>query len=184
MLRLALLVLVISSIALLVRQMSGGEYSSFGNPLIRLSVKDVAMTAELVNTPKKIFLGLSHRQGLPEGRGMLFLMATRARHPFCMRDMLFPIDIIWIADGKVAGIQHNLSPTRPGGVKPPVPVPQALEVPAGFAERHGLKAGDPVRLQISALVLTILEAQAVVEYYPQCYYLKVKYFIRRFLQTK
>ena len=129
MLRLALLVLVLGAVALLVWLTSGREYSPFGNPLVRLSVKDVAITAELVNTPAKIYLGLSHRQELPAGRGMLFLMPRSARHAFCMRDMLLPIDIIWIAGGQVADIHHNRSPNAPGVVRPPVPVTQVLEVP-------------------------------------------------------
>ena len=65
-----------------------------------------------------------------------------------MRDMQFSIDIIWIADGKVAGVQPKLSPSDKGTFVSPVPVRLVLEVPGGFAETHGIKAGDPVVLNL------------------------------------
>ena len=62
MFRMALLILGIGFVALLIMQVLGQKYSPFGNLLIRLSVKDVPITAELVSTPDKTYLGLSHRQ--------------------------------------------------------------------------------------------------------------------------
>ena len=122
-------------------------YSASGNPLTRLTVKDIPVVAEVVSTPKKLYLGLSHRQDLPEGRGMLFLMGEARRYAFCMRDMRFPIDIIWITNGKVAGLHKQLSPSSKGSFRAPVPVSLVLEVPAGFVDRHGIKVGDPVTSQ-------------------------------------
>ncbi len=126
----------------------GQEYSEAGNLLTRLTVKGVPVTAEVVSTPQKTYLGLGRRQNLPEGTGMLFILRKTAYQTFCMRDMLIPIDIIWIADGKVAGITPKLSPSDRGGFTSPVPVRLVLEVPAGFAERHGIQVGEPVSLEI------------------------------------
>ena len=125
------------------------EFSKYGNPLATVTVKKVPVVAEVVNTPKKLYQGLSHRKELPEGRGMLFLMEAARRHAFCMRDMHFPIDIIWIADGKVAGLHQKLSPGDKGSFRAPVPVPVVLEVPGGFVGRYGIKIGDPVVLPMS-----------------------------------
>ncbi|MFW6113125.1 MAG: DUF192 domain-containing protein [Thermodesulfobacteriota bacterium] len=122
----------------------GQEFSDYGNPLTTVHVKEIPVEAEVVSSPKKRYLGLSHRPELPEGRGMLFVMGAARRHAFCMRDMRFPIDIIWIADGKVAGLHKELSPNDKGSFRAPVPVPLVLEVPAGFADRYGLEVGDPV----------------------------------------
>lgn len=139
---------IILSIGLLARTASSQEYSKYGNPLSRLTVKGVPVLAEVVSTPKKQYLGLSHRKELPEGRGMLFLMQQNTRQKFCMRDMLISIDIIWIADGKVAGIHKNLSPLDKSLFRSPVPVRLVLEVPGGFADRYGIKVGDPVELKM------------------------------------
>jgi uncharacterized membrane protein (UPF0127 family) len=146
--RRTLLTLALFVASLLPGLVWGQDYSEYGNHLTRLTVKDIPVVAEVVSTPEKLYLGLSHRKELPEGRGMLFLMSTEKRHAFCMRDMFFSIDIIWIADGKVAGIHQRLSPNDKGSFRAPVPVRLVLEVPGGFAERHQVKTGDPVKLQL------------------------------------
>jgi len=146
--RRSLLVLAVVATILLAVPVWGQEFSEAGNLLTNLTIGDVPVTAEVVSTPEKLYLGLGRRQSLPDGRGMLFLMQTAALQSFCMRDMHFAIDIIWIANGKVAGIEPKLSPSFQGIVTSPVPVRLVLEVPGGFAERHGIKVGDPVRLQL------------------------------------
>ena len=146
--RRSLLVLVVVAAVLLAVPVLGQEFSESGTLMTHLTIRDVPITAEVVSAPQQVYLGLSRRQGLPEGRGMLFLLDQTGLHSFCMRDMLFSIDIIWIADGKVAGIDSRLSPTDQGTFTPPVPVRLVLEVPGGFAERHGIKAGDQVMLQL------------------------------------
>jgi len=143
-----LLVHAVMAIILLAAPVRGQEFSEVGNLLTKLTIGDVPVTAEVVSTPQKLYLGLGKRQGLAEGRGMLFLMNASAPQTFCMRDMQFPIDIIWIANGKVAGIEPKLSPSFKGDVTSPVPVRLVLEVPGGFIERHNIKVGDPVRLQL------------------------------------
>lgn len=147
--RKAILLSIVFAAALLpAMPVPGQEYSEFGNPLTRLTIKGVPITAEVVTTPEKRYKGLSQRRELPEGAGMLFLFTTPGRYAFCMRDMHFPIDIIWIADGKVAGIHPNLSPADPRSFVPPVPVRLVLELPGGFADRHAIKAGDRLELQL------------------------------------
>jgi uncharacterized membrane protein (UPF0127 family) len=146
--RRSLLLPVLVATVLLAAPVWGQEFSEAGNLLTHLTVGDVPVTAEVVSTPQKLYLGLGKRQGLVEGRGMLFLMNKPALQVFCMRDMHFPIDIIWIANSKVAGIEPKLSPNFTGDVTSPVPVRLVLEVPGGFTERHNIKVGDPVRLQL------------------------------------
>ena len=125
----------------------GQEVSEQGNPWVRVSLGKVVVKAEAVQTPELIYLGLSYRNELPEGRGMLFFMPTKEVQVFCMRGMHLPLDFIWITDGQVAGITRNVPATFAGTVNSPAPVDQVLEVPGGFADRHGIKTGDRVKLQ-------------------------------------
>ncbi|MGQ9688882.1 MAG: DUF192 domain-containing protein [Desulfobaccales bacterium] len=143
--------LVAGAAALLSVPAPGEELSEYGNPLTRLRIKGVQIIAEVVSTPDRLYLGLSHRPQLSEGMGMLFVMGQADRHSFCMRDMRFGIDIIWIAKGRVAALHKGLSPRDTGDFRPPVPVPLVLEVPAGFADRHGIKVGDRVEGDLPAL---------------------------------
>jgi uncharacterized membrane protein (UPF0127 family) len=139
------LLLFICCLAVLVAAPGWGqENSGADNPLTRLTVNGVPVTAEVVSTPEKAHLGLGQRQSLAEGRGMLFLLPIRGIQAFCMRDMHFSIDIIWIDDGRVVGIQPELSPSDKNTFFSPVPLQEVLEVPGGFAQRHGIKVGDPV----------------------------------------
>jgi uncharacterized membrane protein (UPF0127 family) len=128
-------------------QAGGQEVSEHGNPWVRVTVGKVTVQAEAVRTPERLYLGLSYRTELPEGRGMLFFMPNQEVQTFCMRGMRLPLDLIWISAGRVAGITRNVPPTFPGELTSPAPVNQVLEVPGGFADRHGIKAGDPVRWQ-------------------------------------
>ena len=105
------------------------------------------MQAEAVRTPERLYLGLSYRGELPEGRGMFFFMPAKEVQTFCMRGMRIPLDLIWISDGRVAGHHPERAPDLPGNLTSPAPVTHVLEVPGGFADRHGIKAGDPVRWQ-------------------------------------
>ena len=125
----------------------GQEISEHGNPWVRVTVGKVTVKAEAVRTPERLYLGLSNRSELPEGRGMLFFMPAKEVQTFCMRGMRLPLDLIWISDGRVAGITRNVPPTFPGNLNSPEPVTHVLEVPGGFADRHGIKAGDRVEWQ-------------------------------------
>jgi uncharacterized membrane protein (UPF0127 family) len=123
------------------------EVSEHGNPWVTVTVGKVTVKAETVQTPELLYLGLSGRKELPEGRGMLFLMPAKGLQFFCMREMLLPLDLIWISNGRVAGVTRNVPQTFPGDLPSPGPVTQVLEVPAGFADRHGIKTGDQVGWQ-------------------------------------
>jgi uncharacterized membrane protein (UPF0127 family) len=122
----------------------GQEVSAQGNPWLWVTIGKVTVKAEAVRTPERLHLGLSYREELPEGQGMLFFMPTLGEQRFCMRGMRFPLDLVWIVDGRVAGITGNVPPTFPGDLPSPEPVNYVLEVPGGFTEKSGIKAGDRV----------------------------------------
>ena len=123
----------------------GQDVSAQGNPWLWVTISKVKVKAEAVSTPERLYLGLSYRRELPEGRGMLFFMPETEVQTFCMRGMHFPLDLIWIVDGRVAGLTLNVPPTFPGDLPSPVPVNYVLEVPGGFADRYGIKVGDRVK---------------------------------------
>ena len=139
--------LLLAALAGLAGGDEGQEVSEHGNPWVRVSVGGVTVQAEAVRTPERLYLGLSYRSELPEGRGMLFFMPEKEVQTFCMRGMRLPLDLIWISDGRVAGLTRNVPPTFPGNLNSPAPVTHVLEVPGGFADRHGIKTGDRVRWQ-------------------------------------
>ena len=109
-----------------------------------IKIKDAEVAIEIADTPALREKGLSGREELGENEGMLFVFDSSSPRSFWMKDMHFPIDIIWIGeDKKVAGVSANISPnTFPQSFSSPVPVPYVLEVSAGWTERHGITPGD------------------------------------------
>jgi len=127
--------------------LAGEEVSEYGNPFIWVTIGPVTVKAEVVNTPEKIYLGLSYRKELPEGRGMLFVMPSQDYQNFCMRGMRFPLDIIWLVPGRIVGLEKIVPAQHQGTLTSPAAVDHVLEVPAGFCDRYGIKVGDPVTWQ-------------------------------------
>jgi uncharacterized membrane protein (UPF0127 family) len=90
--------------------------------------------------------GLSGRISMAPDEGLLFIFPTAGDYGFWMKDMNFPIDIVWIdADRKVAGISENLLPeSYPTNYFPPKNIVYVLELNAGAAQKAGLKTGSAV----------------------------------------
>ena len=118
-------------------------------PTASIKVAGQVLTVELAQTPLAWAKGLSGRDSLTEDRGMLFIFPNVDRHSFWMKKMKFPIDIIWINDGKIVDIAPNVQPSLdnpPSSYLPRLPVKFVLEVAAGFSEKNGLKIGDEIKM--------------------------------------
>lgn len=118
-------------------------------PTAQIMIVGKTLTVELAQTPLAWKRGLSGRELLEEDRGMLFIFPKTDRHSFWMKDMKFPIDIIWIEEEKVIDIAPNLQPNLDNpspSYLPRLPVKFVLEVKAGFSEKNGLKIGDEVKM--------------------------------------
>jgi hypothetical protein len=86
-----------------------------------------------------------YRTALPEGRGMLFVFDRDADHGFWMKNTLIPLDMLFIAaDGRLVGIHANATPLSTAQITAGAPSRFVLEVPGGFAARHGVATGDRV----------------------------------------
>lgn len=90
--------------------------------------------------------GLSGRMELKENEGLLFVFDRPGRHSFWMKDMNFPIDIIWLApDMKVIYIKKDARPELyPETYEPTSDAKYVLEVVSGFSEKNSLKEGDAI----------------------------------------
>ena len=103
------------------------------------------LKVEIVDRAKTREKGLSGRQNLDQNQGMLFIFQAYSRHVFWMKDMNFPLDMIWLRDGEVIGFEQNLPPGGPGpkiSYRPSEDINQVLEVPARFVAQNNIKIGD------------------------------------------
>jgi uncharacterized membrane protein (UPF0127 family) len=128
---------------------------------IGITVGGVPLTVELAVDPADHARGLSGRDHLAPGAGMLFVFPEPAPRSFWMKEMRFCLDIVWIENDVIQGAAQGVCPAAPGTAESdlpsyasPVPVSYVLEVPAGWLAAHGLGAGALVeglpRLQPAA----------------------------------
>lgn len=104
----------------------------------------------LAQTHTEQYQGLSDRSRICDACGMLFTFSESQPRTFVMRRMKFPLDIVWVREGKVVGVSADLPPQE---IEPYIPYSSGeaadtvLEVPAGSAERYGLRPGENFNLQ-------------------------------------
>ena len=107
-----------------------------------------ALTAEVADTKSSRELGLSGRTQIRDNEGLLFVFDAPGRYGFWMKDMLFPIDILWInQNGIVVEIERNATPeSYPKTYMNASPATYVLEMAANKAEEQGLYIGSKVKI--------------------------------------
>lgn len=110
------------------------------------AVGTLRFNVALAVTPKDWEHGLSDRPLLARDEGMLFIFPEASMRSFWMKDMHFPIDIVWIDnDWKIVGIEHNATPeSYPATFPSPIPIKRVLEIPSFAHEPQSLRVGDSV----------------------------------------
>ncbi len=110
----------------------------------RLTIVGKTFVVDVSDTSYTMTRGLSDRESLSSDSGMVFIFGTSDKHGFWMKNMLFPIDIIWMDENLVVNhIEKSVSPlSYPKTYYPNSPSLYVLEVKAGESDRLGLKVGD------------------------------------------
>lgn len=130
-------------------------------PKKEIKINNAVFSVEIASTTIEQSRGLSGRDSLPQDSGMLFLFNYPGVQSFWMKDMKFPIDIIWIGNnssssenndwnGNVLGFAENAS-IQPNAelwklkiYNSPNGVSSVLEVNAGTVKKDNIKIGDTV----------------------------------------
>ncbi len=114
-----------------------------------LAIGNTNIIVEIADTDTTRAHGLSDRAALDEKRGMLFVFSTAAYQSFWMKDVHFPLDIIWLDDNwRVIDITTNISPESfPKTYTPRAPARYVLEVNSGFASAHHIAIGAQMVLK-------------------------------------
>jgi uncharacterized protein len=119
----------------------------------KVSIEGFELSAEIPVTGELMSKGLSVKNQLRENESMLFVFQESSRHAFWMKDMKFPIDIIWLdSNSKIVHIEENLVPC-PLVLICPSHAPKAnsqyvLETTAGFAQRHNISLGTNIKIEL------------------------------------
>jgi hypothetical protein len=115
---------------------------------------NVAVNVEVARTDAEHEKGLGGHAPLGDRDGMLFIFDQPGTVSFWMKGMTFPLDMLWINDGKVVYLARDVPsfpPSTPDNAlpiyTPTSPAKYVLEVNAGFAKKYGIDAGTPVDLR-------------------------------------
>jgi uncharacterized membrane protein (UPF0127 family) len=106
----------------------------------------------VVNTNHSRQQGLSNTQQVP-AQGMLFVFDQPNMYLFWMKDMQYPLDFIWLRDGKVVDLHEQVSPPASDSTEnqlpkyaPKEPADMMLEVEAGTVQKDSWRVGDSIQL--------------------------------------
>ncbi|MFA6797535.1 MAG: DUF192 domain-containing protein [Candidatus Paceibacterota bacterium] len=113
------------------------KYIKINEKIIKIDISD--------NDCKRT-LGLSGRKELKNDTGMLFVFQKEGNHGFWMKDMNFPIDILWIdGDFNITGIEKSVATsTYPEIIGGNYQAKYVLELFSGFSEKNNIKVGNKI----------------------------------------
>lgn len=102
-------------------------------------------TLYVADTKQKQAQGLSGVKNLEENEGMLFDFKKSGTYYFWMKDMLFPLDFVFIRDGTIVDIISHVDPKDyPKIYTAIVPFDAVIELNSGATEVSEIKIGEKV----------------------------------------
>lgn len=107
---------------------------------------------EIASTYEELTTGLMFRESLDENSGMLFVFSEEGSYKFWMKNMLIPLDVIWInSDKEVIYIEKNVQPCFENicnSFGPDENSLYVLEINSGMADKSGIEVGDKVEINL------------------------------------
>ncbi len=112
----------------------------------RVCFQDHCFEVELALSAEEKRKGLMFRDQLDLDKGMLFVYKDEKERSFRMKDVLIPLDIIWInGEDEVVFISKNTQPCKESfcqSINPGKNAKYVLEINAGLSKEIGLTVGD------------------------------------------
>lgn len=142
---------IVINIVVLLAVLGAGAYFLMGPKKSSVNYRSVTLhsfefKAEIADNYEKRKKGLGGRNGLCQNCAMLFEFPTKGKYSFWMKDMEFPLDIIWISNGKIVHMEKNIKSDFQNILNPEKEADMVLEINAGKADSMGLQIGDEVGL--------------------------------------
>lgn len=116
----------------------------------KIIVNDKTLNVKIAKSEKDKQIGLSKTNKIAENQGMLFVFDDSDFHSFWMKNMKFPIDIIYIKGDKVTTVIENAKPSTSSDenleiFQPDEASDKVLEVNAGIAKKYNIKKGTIIK---------------------------------------
>lgn len=116
-------------------------------------VDNYKILVDIALTDKQVQDGLSIKNSLNENEGMLFFLGEPRKASFWMKNMKFPIDIIWLNETfSIVHIEQDLQPCESvfncKSYKPNSEALYVLETIDGFTKKHNIQIGNKIDFQL------------------------------------
>ncbi len=112
--------------------------------IVRINIGDGIFDVRIAQTQAERARGLGSVRALAANEGMLFEFPQNGLHAIWMKDMLIPIDIIWLSDAlSVIDLRRDVSPdTFPAIFAPHTAARFVVELSAGSVKAFDIKIGS------------------------------------------
>jgi uncharacterized protein len=116
-----------------------------GPATVPMQIGNRTFHLEIANTRDRRRIGLMYRKSLPPDHGMIFLFTDEVNREFWMKNVPFPLDIIYLnSAGKVVSILH-MKPMDETTTLSNAAAQFAIELNQGTAQSAGIKIGDTLQ---------------------------------------
>lgn len=123
-----------------------------GKKITTAQINNQTFKVEVAKTDKERQMGLSGKNNLSKDQGMLFVFDNPDYYSFWMKEMKFPIDIIYLNGDKVVTVIESAQPPTSSNenltiYQPEEKADRVLEVNAGTAQKHKITIGSVVKIK-------------------------------------
>lgn len=139
-------IVVLFAVVLIITLLVTGEKTTTAQ------INNQTFKVEVAKTETERQMGLSGKESLSSDQGMLFVFDNPDYHSFWMKDMKFPIDIIYLSGEKVVTVVENAEPPISSNenlviYQPEEKADRVLEVSAGTVRKHKITKGSVVKVE-------------------------------------
>lgn len=136
---------------------AGGNLPAFFSPLFqktgKVTIDKHSFTVFVAKTEKEKEIGLSSKTTLADTQGMIFTFDKPDYYGFWMKNMKFPIDIIYVNNKKIVTIFSNVPYPKDATQElkiytPTSPADAVVELKAGTADKNNFTVGDTVSISL------------------------------------
>lgn len=122
------------------------EQSTSGLPTVKMQIGKSKFVLEVARTPEAQEKGLMDRDSLPGDRGMIFVFPDEQVRSFWMKNVHFPLDILFLdSSGKIVSV-HQMRAYDENNTSSDYPARYAIELNKGVADQSAVKVGDQLTL--------------------------------------
>ena len=121
--------------------------NKLSNGYLNLEIEGIVFKAKIADSPLEWRKGLSNTISLGEKEGMLFIFPYSEKRIFHMKDMNFALDLLWIKDKIIIGLEKNMIIDQ--GEKKynsPEEIDMVLELKAGSIIKYNININNIINI--------------------------------------